>query len=238
METTRLLTRSDFAHEAAHWPIWYSINYVFDRSTVTESGSVTSTYSATKLMLFSDYSDLFANYMGSLAAPAIHKFFPDFEDGGSHESKRNVRYIVKWACDVFEQKCLDAATQNFRKVRDGALEWDDLNINYRDFSLNYGIRNGNAEDLKFIADTIQRIPENDISTTKTYLKALSYMKQEFAEEAFKIFDFYAADGKQELFKYALREFGRQPSMRNTVFYYMTNGYFNYHLYYYNFTPHS
>lgn len=214
METTRLLAQHS-THQPENWPVWYAANYVFDRSTATETQSVTSSYSTTKLMLFSSNSELFSVYMGGLVSDAIPRYFPTYQDGGSHESKRMVGYMVDWACTVNEKTCLDAASENFQSVKSGASSWTSLDINYWEFSLYYGIRNGDETDIQFIIDSIVK----DQDSVKNYIKALSHMRPQYNEIANQIFDYYVEDNS--LFEYALQEFGRQPLMRDTVINYLT-----------------
>ena len=167
-------------------------------------------------MLFSNNADLFSTYMGGLASNAIPQYFPDYKDGGSHESKRMVRDIVDWACYLNEKTCLNAASDNFQKVKSGVTTWSNLDINMWQESLYYGIRNGNEEDIKFIIDSIAT--ESDRDSIKNYIKALSYMTPIYNDIANQIFEFYLED--KGLLQHSLREFGRQPLMRNTVINYL------------------
>jgi hypothetical protein len=61
-----------------------------------------------------------------------------------------VRFIVPWACQYNEPTCLAAASDNFNLITSTTQDWNDLNINYRDYSKNYGIRNGGESEIRFI----------------------------------------------------------------------------------------
>ena len=100
-------------------------------------------------MLFSNHAATYAKYMGGLATEAISQYFPTYTDEGSHDAKRMVRFLLNWACQLSEFECLSAAKENFEKVSSGAITWADIDVNFRDFSRNYAIRNGDPDDIQF-----------------------------------------------------------------------------------------
>jgi len=54
MESTRLLTRSEFAWEGNHWPIWYTAEYIFSRCSFKSQLTISSSIQMHKMMLFSE----------------------------------------------------------------------------------------------------------------------------------------------------------------------------------------
>ena len=70
------------------------------------------------------------------------------QDGGSHDSKRMVRFLTNWACQLGHLNCLEGAKENFEKVASGEKAWEDIDVNARDFSRNYAIRNGDPDDIQ------------------------------------------------------------------------------------------
>ena len=214
METTKILSAPSLAHQPRQWPIWSAAEYVFESSTATADGGVTNDYSTHKLMLFSQNAATYSKYMGGLAAEAIPLYFPSYEDGGSHDSKRMVRFVVNWACQLNEPTCLTAAATNFNAISSGEMAWAELNVNVRDYSRQYGIRNGRAADIQYLVNEV--LIGNDV---RINIDALSYMPSEYANVARDIFDFYNENA--ELLSLALARFVTQPPMRDVVIGYIT-----------------
>ena len=157
METTRLVGTYKLAHEPEKWPIWYQMDYVFgSRSTASPTGSVTTTASMNKLMLFSPDRQVYVDYMGNLANDEMEKYLPEFDysTGVKHEIYMMAKYLVPFHCELENENCLRLARVNFNAVKNGEKTWADLNVNHRSFSLRYGIRLGDESDVKFIEDEI------------------------------------------------------------------------------------
>ena len=56
-------------------------------------------------------------------------------------------------------------------VKSGAVTWDEINVNYRTFSLNFGVRAGTQEDYDWIEEQMWE-NEDDF---RTFATALSWM---------------------------------------------------------------
>lgn len=185
-------------------------------STATESGSITSSTSMRELLLHSSSADLFTSYFKDITGPAVSQIFPEFKDGGSHEAKRATRYLLRFACEFNDPICLEGANDNFNKVRSGQMTWDDLNVNFRDFSRNYGVRGGGLDEITWLKSLLSTVSSSE---QRNYIKALSYMKSEFADEAISLFNDCSKDGSYDDFKYALMQFSERQFMRDVVWSY-------------------
>ena len=213
METTKFLSASAISHQPRQWPIWSNAQYVFESSISTVDGGM-SDYSTHKLMLFSSNDAAYSKYMGGLAADAIPLYFPSYADGGSHDSKRMVRFLVNWACQLNEPTCLAAAATSFKFVSSGSLTWSDLNVNYREYVRPYAVRHGDVEDIQYLIDEL--FTENNVELN---IDALSYMPTDYSNVATDLFDFYNENA--ELLTYALTQFVMQPPMRDVAIGYIT-----------------
>ena len=73
--------------------------------------------------------------------------------------------------------CLAAAAVNFGKVMSGEQTWDEININMRDLSKNYGIRAGGKKEIDFVKQEIYSGNANDATLA---IRTLSYMNSQSA----------------------------------------------------------
>lgn len=73
--------------------------------------------------------------------------------------------------------CLSAAATNFAKVMSGEKTWDEININMRDLSKNYGIRAGGKKEVDFIKQEIYSGNSNEATIA---IRTLSYMNSQSA----------------------------------------------------------
>merc|ERR1711876_103228 len=69
-------------------------------------------------------------------------------------------------------------------VKNGEKTWDDINVNIRAFSLQYGMRNGDESDAKWVEEQIFA-NKDDSAFFRNGVKALSFSKD--AENAVKEF---------------------------------------------------
>lgn len=178
-----------------------------------------------ELLIHSSSADLFTSYFMDITGPAVSQIFPEFKDGGSHEAKRATRYLIRFACEFNDPTCLAGANDNFNKVRSGQMTWDDLNVNFRDFSRNYGVRGGGLGEITWLKSLLSTVSSSE---ERNYIKALSYMKPEFADEAISLFNSLSKDGRN--FKYALMQFSERQFMRDVVWSYTKGEVYNYNFY--------
>ena len=73
--------------------------------------------------------------------------------------------------------CLAAAAVNFEKVMSGEMTWDEININMRDLSKNYGIRAGGKKEIDFVK---QEIYSGNAGDATLAIRTLSYMNSQSA----------------------------------------------------------
>ena len=76
--------------------------------------------------------------------------------------------VKKWIQKA--KKLFSAAKTNFDLVKSGAVTWDEINVNYRTFSLNFGVRAGTQEDYDW---NEEQMYEGD--DFRTFATALSWM---------------------------------------------------------------
>jgi hypothetical protein len=126
--------------------------------------------------------------------------------------------IIDWACQMNEPKCLNAAEDNFSKVRTGEFTWLNVDVNFRDLSRQYGIRNGNPLNVKYFMDQLVNLNDQPYATD-FLIDSLAFLPREYEETAFEIFNFFDED--DEIFNDALYKFSKQPPMRDVVIEYIT-----------------
>ena len=84
-----------------------------------------------KLMLFSENGPLYAAYMGNLMTN-LEFYWTGFRESNlSHEYMLMVTHLFEWHCQFDNQICLAHASSIFVNLRNGNLEQNDININYR-----------------------------------------------------------------------------------------------------------
>jgi len=216
LELTRIFSISSLADGVQRWPMWNTLAYVFNR-IVAPNGRETASYSARKMMMFSSSRKLWTDYMGPLAKGAVAKVFPSYVDGGSHDAKRAVRDVVDWACFHNEESCLAAAAVNFEKVMSGEMTWDEININMRDLSKNYGIRAGGKKEIDFVK---QEIYSGNAGDATLAIRTLSYMNSQSADLGYELFNDLLDDQDKDNLAIALEEFARQTETRDFTITYL------------------
>ena len=220
METTRLVQQHEFAHDPSMWHVWFQMDYIFRyRSTASVSGEITNAASMNKLMLFSPDRQVYINYMGNFASDEMAKYLPeiDYTAGTRHDLHMMARYIVPFHCELENNECLTLAKVNFDAVKNGEKTWDDINVNIRAFSLQYGMRNGDESDAKWVEEEIFA-NKDDSSYFRNGVKALSFSKD--AENAVKVLERIRTEAPKEYVN-AVNEFAGQYLLRDEVINYMT-----------------
>ena len=56
----------------------------------------------------------------------------------SHEQKRMGMIVIEWLCMMENADCLNANFDLLNKVKSGQISWREINVNFREFVLNYG----------------------------------------------------------------------------------------------------
>ena len=92
----------------------------------------------------------------------------------SHEQKRMGMIVIEWLCMMENVDCLNANFDLLNKVKSGQISWREINVNFREFVLNYGAF-GSDNDNELFAWLEQEMEnaENQV-TTRKFETALSY----------------------------------------------------------------
>ena len=59
-------------------------------------------------------------------------------DNLSHEQKRMGMIVIEWLCMMENADCLSANLDFLSKVKSDQMSWREINVNFREFVLNYG----------------------------------------------------------------------------------------------------
>ena len=71
-------------------------------------------------------------------------------DNLTHEQKRMGMIVIEWLCMMENADCLAANLDFLNKVKSGELSWREINVNFREFVLNYGAF-GSENDAELFA---------------------------------------------------------------------------------------
>ena len=93
-------------------------------------------------------------------------------------------------------------------VKSGAVTWDEINVNYRTFSLNFGVRAGTQEDYDWIEE--QMWNGDDF---RTFATALSWMTD--TEASIPVIE-RVRENAPDQFAFTMKEFGRQYLQRDVM----------------------
>ena len=80
--------------------------------------------------------------------------------------------MVPWSCTFGDENCLKGAYDHFNGVKDGNIKIEDIDINIREYSMNYGVRAGDEDDANYIFNLLMR--SNNMIQEKRYATMLSY----------------------------------------------------------------
>ena len=213
MESTRLLGCASLSHKAESWPVWFQASWAFRQSAFADQDpSLKNPYESThELMLFSASKDTYRSYMKTLGGDsALKAVYGNGIENLNHEQKRMAPYMVEWLCLMGDENCLEIQAQYFELVKSGQLTWREINVNIRDFVINYGIRaSQNKDDLEWL------VSQQDDLGERKFLEALSYTTDiEF------VYDFLETtwdNGKKTKFVNAIRQMGKSHYLRDAMF---------------------
>ena len=95
-------------------------------------------------------------------------------DNLNHEQKRMGMIVIEWLCMMENADCLTANLDFLNKVKSGQMSWRQINVNFREFVLNYGAF-GSENDAEIFAwlEMQMENAENQVAKRK-FETALSY----------------------------------------------------------------
>ena len=91
-----------------------------------------------------------------------------------HEQKRMGMIVIEWLCMMENVNCLNANFDLLKKIQSGQMSWRDINVNFREFVLNYGAFGSENDNEVFVwLEQEMENAENQV-TKRKFETALSY----------------------------------------------------------------